>query len=305
MQDFMYAVMFGFQEILRARTMKFALTSGLIISFVWIVIGSFFFDGIVSFSSSILSLVPFSMIRSNGAWMLSTFLWLQAVLITFALIFAFVGNLIVQKIEREKYVSLSLLIGLVSALFWSIVWFYEGGYIYAQFLKLLTWLPFETIEKGLAYLIGFYVIYTAIIVTIIFVTSTYSTPFLQKIAKQYFPYDKMYDDYEYKAIQQTLKDTLIFVGASIVSFPLLFIPIVNFFILVGLWIWLMKDTLALDTASFVFGEEYKKRIKEYKIAIWGITFVGSLFNFIPVFNVFASYFTELALFYYFKEKRDL
>ncbi|SFV69685.1 Probable transmembrane protein [hydrothermal vent metagenome] len=304
MQDFMDSVIFGFKEILRAKTMKFAMSGGLIISFVWIVIGAFFWDGVVSLSSSILSLIPFSLIRSNGAWMLSAFLWLQAVLITFALIFAFLGNLIVQKVQREKYASLSLIIGLLSAAFWSIVWFYEGGYIYSQFLKLLTWLPFETIEKGLAYLIGFYLIYTAIIVTIIFVASAYSTEFLQNIKEEHFPYDIMYDDYEYKTIKQTIKDTGIFIAISIISFPLLFVPIVNFVILVGLWIWLMKDTLASDTAAFVFGAAQQEKLKEYKGAIWGITFIGSLFNFIPVFNVFGPYFTELSMFYYFKEKRD-
>jgi len=67
----------------------------------------------------------------------------------------------------------------------------------------------------------------------------------------------------------------------------------------------MKDTLTLDTAAFVFGKVERDELKKYKGVIWGIVFIGSLFNFIPVFNVFAPYFTELALFYYFKEKRDL
>ncbi|QOP45781.1 EI24 domain-containing protein [Sulfurimonas paralvinellae] len=304
MQDFFDAVIFGFKEILRAKTMKFAMLGGLIISVVWIVIGIILWNPIISFSSSILTYIPFSLIRSNGAWMLSTFLWLQVVLVTFALVFAFLGNLIMEKVQREKYASLTLYIGLTSAAFWGVVWFYEGGYIYAQFLKLLTWLPFETIEKGLAYLIGFYIIYTGIIVSIIFVTSAYSGSFLQRVKERHFPYDRMYDEYEYKTITQTIKDTLIFTVASIISFPLLFIPVINFFILVGLWIWLMKDTLACDTAAFVYGEVDKEKLKEYKGAIWGLTFIGSLFNFIPVFNVFGPYFTELAMFYYLKEKRD-
>ncbi len=304
MQDFMDAVIFGFKEILRAKTMKFAMTGGFIISVIWIVIGVMFWDNIISLSSSILSFVPFSLLRSNGAWMLSTFLWMQAVLITFALVFAFLGNLIMQKVQREKYASFSLLIGLLSAAFWAVIWFYEGGYIYAQFLKLLTWLPFETIEKGLAYLIGFYIVYTGVIVTLIFVTSAYSSSFLQRVTQRHFPYDKMHNEYEYKTIKQTVKDTAIFTVASIISFPLLFIPVVNFIILVGLWVWLMKDTLACDTAAFVFGEVDKEKLKEYKGAIWGLTFIGSLFNFIPVFNVFGSYFTELSMFYYLKEKRD-
>ena len=303
MQDFMDAVVFGFKEILRANTMKFAMMSGIVVSAVWLIIGIFFWDSLVSFSSSIISLLPFSMIRSNGAWMLSTFLWLQLVLITFALIFAFFGNMMVEKMEREKYASFSLLVGILSAFFWGIIWFFKSDYIYAQFLKLLTWLPFETIEKGLANLIGFYIIYTAIIVTLIFVTSLFSGKLLSSVKEQHFPYDQMYDDNEEQTIKQTFRDTAIFTVASVVSFPLLFVPIVNFIILVLLWVWLMKDTFSGDAAAFVFGKVDKEQLKEYRVGIWGISFIGSLFNFIPVFNVFGPYFTELALFYYLKEKR--
>jgi len=303
MQDFMDAVLFGFKGIFRARTMKFAMISGVVIFAVWLVLGFLFWDGITAFTSSVLELIPFSMLRSNGAWMLSAFVWLQLVLVTFALIFSFFGNIIVEKVDRDKYATFSISIGLLSAGFWSIVWFFEHDYIYAQFLKLLTWLPFETIEKGLAYLIGFYIIYNGIIVTIIFVTSMFSTSFLTEVREQEFPYDKMYDEYEYNTIIKTLKDTGIFIAISILAFPLLFIPVLNFFILVGLWSWVMKDTIAYDTAAFVFGEVEKEKLEEYKGAIWGLNMIGSLFNFIPVFNVFAPYFTELAMFYYLKEKR--
>jgi hypothetical protein len=304
MQDFMDAVLFGLKEILKTSTMKFAMLSGIVVSAVWLGIGIFFWDSIISFTSTILTYIPFSILRSNGAWMLSTFLWLQAVLITFALVFACFGNMIVEKLDREKYASFSMLVGILSAAFWSVVWFFEGGYIYAQFLKLLTWLPFETIEKGLAYLIGFYLIYTGIIVTLIFVASMFSTEFLSEIREKHFPYDRMYDEYEYRTITKTLRDTAIFTGVSIISFPLLFIPVINFILLVGLWIWLMKDTLASDTAAYVFGEVDEVKLKEYKAGLWGISLVGSLFNFIPVFNVFGPYFTEIAMFYYLKEKKD-
>jgi uncharacterized protein involved in cysteine biosynthesis len=114
----------------------------------------------------------------------------------------------------------------------------------------------------------------------------------------------MYEEHEFKNIKQTLKDTAIFLLASIVSFPLLFVPVLNFIILVGLWIWLMKNTLAYDVSAFVFGKIDKEKLKEYKKGLWAITFLGSLFNFIPILNVFAPYFTELTMFYYLKEKKD-
>ncbi len=303
MQDFMDAVLFGFKGIFRAKTMKYAMIGGVVISTLWIVLGLFFWSDIITFTSSILELIPFSMLRSNGAWMLSAFVWLQLVLVTFALIFAFFGNIIVERVDRDRYATFSITIGLLSAAFWGVVWFFSHSYIYAQFLKLLTWLPFETVEKGLSYLIGFYIIYNGIIVSMIFITSMFSTSFLSEVKEEEFPYDKMHDEYEYKTIIKTLKDTGVFLALSILSFPLLFVPVVNFFILVGLWTWMMKDTIAYDTAAFVFGAVEKEKLKEYKGAIWGLNMIGSLFNFIPVFNVFAPYFTELAMFYYFKEKR--
>ena len=303
MHDFMDAIVFGFKEILRARTMKFAMISGIMVSLFWISLGIVFWDNIIAFSSSILSMLPFSMLRSNGAWMLSTFLWIQLVLVTFALIFAFFGNVIVGKMNREKYSLFSIFIGISSAVFWAVVWFFKADYIYAQFLKLLTWLPFETIEKGVAFLIGFYLIYTAIIVTLIFVASLTSTSFLAQVREECFPYDRMYDDNEIKTIKQAFRDAGIFIVASIVSFPLLFVPVINFIILVALWVWLMKDTIASDASAFVFGDVDKKRLKDLRAGLWGISFVGSLFNFIPVFNVFGPYFTELAMFHYLKDKR--
>ena len=304
MQDFMDAVVFGFKGVFKARTMKFAMMSGLVISGIWIVIGMFFWDGIISSTSSILTFIPFSMLRSNGALMLSAFVWLQLVLVTFALLFAFLGNIIVGRISKDKYATLSIGIGLASAVFWGIVWFFEHDFIYSKFLKLLTWLPFETIETGISYLIGFYVIYAGIIVSMIFVTSMFSSKFLSEVKEIEFPYDSMHDEYEYNNMKKTIKDTGIFIGISIISFPLLFIPVINFIILVGLWTWMMKDTISYDTASFVFGTVEKEKLKEFKASIWGLNLIGSFFNFIPVFNVFGPYFTELAMFYYLKEKRD-
>lgn len=304
MQDFLDAIIFGFSEIFKKNIMKFAMLSGLAVSVIWTIIGLFFFDTIVGISSSILNLVPFSMLRSDGAWMLSTFIWLQLVLVTFALVFTFVGSFLDSKETRAPFAQTALFIGLGSALFWTVVWFFQGDVIYAAFFKLFTWLPFETVETSIAYLISFYVLYTGIIVSLIFVASAFSVTFLQEIKEKNFAYDKMYEEHEYKNMGQTFKDTGIFVLVSIVSFPLLFIPILNFIILVGLWVWLMKDTLVYDVSAFVFGEIDKEKLKEYKQGLWAITFLGSLFNFIPILNAFAPYFTQITMFYYLKEKKN-
>ncbi len=300
MKNILQSIFFGFREILHWHTMKYALVTGILASALWIGIGIVLWDSIVALSSQVLSWIPFSMVRSNGAWMLSTFIWLQLVLLTFALIFVFFGNFILRSVAKEKYTSFSLWVALGSALLWSIVWFYKGDYIYAQFLQLLTWLPFETIEKGIAYLIGFYIIYNGIIVTILFVTSLLSEPLIASIEKRHFEEDDVVRDHIFSSVGYTIKDSLIFLVASVVAFPLLFIPVLNIFVQILLWTWLVKDTVGYDALALTSEKVEKAHLKEHKAAVWFIAFVTILFNFIPILNFYGPYFGEISMFHYFK-----
>jgi len=296
----MNAIIFAFKEILNWNTMLYALVTGFLVSAVWIALGVYFWDGILSTTSRILELVPFSMVRSNGAWMLSTFLWLQAVLLTFALIFAFFGNIILRSVSKEKYTSFSLLVAGASALFWGIVWFFKGDYIYHQFMQLLTWLPFETVEKGIALLIGFYLIYNAIIVTQLLIASMVSEALLVSVEERHFKEDAVVRDHVFSSMRYTLKDSLIFIGLSIIALPLLFVPLLNIIVQVALWIWLTKDTISYDAAALSFEKVDKKLMKEHRSAIWFISWVTALFNFIPILHLFGPYFGEISMFHYMK-----
>jgi len=301
---FIDSVVFAFKEILNFKTMKFALVSGVLVSAFWMLIAYIFWGSIISFTALFLDLVPFSMIRSNGAWMLSSFLWFNLVLITSTLIFAFFGNLILNSVSKVKYSSFSIIIAILSALFWAVVWFFKGASIHTQFLHLMTWLPFETIEKSMANLIGVYFVYSLIIVSMVFIISAFSQPFLKSINKKYYPYDDIIEDNEIQSIQYTIKDTGIFILASIIVFPLFFIPIINFIVQMSLWVWLMKDTHVYDSAALLIKDEDRYKLKEHKKAFFALAIVSSLFNFIPVFNVFGPVFGELSVFYYLKNIDD-
>lgn len=300
MKNTMQAIFFGFREILQWHTMKYALISGIVVTGLWIGIGVVFWDYIVGLSNHFLGWIPFSMLRSNGAWMLSTFLWLQLILFTFSLIFAFFGNFILQSVSKEKYTSFSLWVAIGSALFWSFIWYFKGDYIYHQFLQLLTWLPFETIEKGIAFLVGFYLIYNAIVVTMVFVASLFSEPIIASIEKRHFHEDDVVRDNVFSSIRYTIKDSLLYVVISILCFPLLFIPVVNIFTQIALWVWLIKDTVSYDALSLASSKVEKERIKEHRVAVWFISFVTTLFNFIPILNLFGPFFGEITMFHYFK-----
>ncbi len=300
MKNTIHAIIFGFKEILNWNTMKYALISGIFISVLWVGIGIILWDHLIALSSRILELVPFSMVRSNGAWMLSTFLWLQAVLLTFALIFAFLGNLILRNVSKEKYTSFSILVAIGSAIFWALVWFLKGDYIYHQFLQLLTWLPFETVEKGIAFLIGFYLIYNAIVMTMLFVTSLLSEPLIASVEERHFQEDEVIRDHIFRSASYTVKDSIVFIIVSLIAFPLLFIPVLNIAVQIALWMWLIKDTMSYDAAALVYAKVEQEDIKEHRFALWVISFVTALFNFIPVLNIFGPYFGEISMFHYLK-----
>ena len=296
----MKAILFGFKEILTWNTMKYTLISGILVTILWVGLGFLLWDHLIALSSRILELVPFSMVRSNGAWMLSTFLWLQLVLLTFALIFAFFGNFILRHVSQEKYTSFSILVAIGSAVFWGIIWFFKGDYLYHQFLQLLTWLPFETVEKGIAFLIGFYLIYNAIVVTMVFVASLFSEPLIASVEERHFQEDEVARDHIFSSVGYTIKDSFIFIVLSLIAFPLLFIPLLNIVVQIALWMWLVKDTMSYNSAALAYKKVEKEEIKQHKFALWMISFITVLFNFIPVFNIFGPFFGEITMFHYLK-----
>ena len=304
MQNIIEAILFGFSEILNYKIMKRALAIGALVTIVWSFIGYMIWGELVAFAAYFIDWVPFSMLRSNGAWILSSFLWFSLVLVTFALILAFFGNMILERVSKEKYSSFSLLIVFASAAFWALIWFYKGSSIHTQFLKLLNWLPFETVQASLAYLLGLYFVYSAIIVTMLLVTSFFSQSLLEDVRDKNFPYEPFLEEDEVKASENRLLDILIYAVVSIIAFPLLFIPILNFALQLGLWIWLIKDSFVNDSAVLLIAKDKRAKLSEYKAGFITISAVTSLFNFLPVFNIFGPFFGEITMYYYLREIKE-
>jgi len=296
----MNAMLFGFKEILNWNTMKYALLIGISVTVLWAGIGYLIWDQLIALSSKILEFVPFAMARSNGAWMLSTFLWFQVVVMTVSLIFIFFGNVILRKVSKDSYTLTSLSITIGASVFWALVWFFKGDYIYQEFLKLLNWLPFETLEKGLAFFIAFYLLYNAVIMTTIFMTTLFSEPLIVSIEKRHFEDDEVKRDNVINIIGYTLKDSLLFGLAFIAALPILFIPVLNVLLQTVLWVYLIKDTVTYDAASMVYEKVDTEEIKKNRFSLWTISIATALFNFIPGLHMFGPLFGEVSMFHYLK-----
>jgi len=203
MQDFFEALAFAYAQISKRYVMRYIIGIGVVVTLFWSIVGFVFWDDIIAISSSLIDLVPFAFIRSNGAIFISTFLYMQLVLLSFAIVHAFVMNLYMNSTKERQNGFITLAIVTGSALFWAVVWFFNAKEIHLQLSKVLTWLPFETVEVAIAYLLGFYLLYNMIIISMTIAASLFSGDFLLRIKEEEFPYDTLYEN-EINVLKYTL-----------------------------------------------------------------------------------------------------
>ncbi len=300
MKHVLHALLFTFKEILTVKVIRLSLSIGFVVTLVWGFVGYLYWSKLIAFSSYILELIPFSMLESNGALVLSIFFWFILILVTFAIIFAFLGNFIAGKTSKNMANIYALLIIAASAVFWTIIWINKSTYIHTELVKLMSWLPFKTLDEGISFILGIYVVYMAIVMSMILIASLMNGYFIKSVLN-----DKIVKNREIKTIQYTLRDMVIFLVASILVVPLLFVPLLNVIIQIGLWSWLMKDTFVYDNLSLLSETVVsKEQLKQHRGAFWSISIFCALFNLIPIINFIGPFFGELAVYRYIEEQKQ-
>ena len=103
--------------------------------------------------------------------------------------------------------------------------------------------------------------------------------------------------------KSTFKNIMIFSVASLVSFPLLFIPVLNIVVQFSLWVWLYKDMFSRDVCELYCSEQEKEGAKSHQWAFWTISSVSSVMSFLPFINFFAPYFAEISMLHLVMKKK--
>ena len=294
------SIMFGFREILTWNTMKYALLSGLVVLTAWIGVGLIVWEPLVALSEWLIGFLPLNMMLSDSAWMLSTFIWLLVVFASFALVHIFLGNFILERVAKERYATFSVALLSILALFWIAIWVANGAVIHGKIEAFLKTLPYTTVEHGLAYLFAAYILYNGVVISMLFMVNLFNRPLIRHLLSKHYD-EEVVGHHAFKSFGYTLKDTLIFMVVSLLAFPLLFIPVVNLLVQTALWMWLTKDTLQYNTAFLVFEEPSKEIFKANRKEVWFISFMTVLFNYVPIFNIFAPFFGEISMFHYWKQ----
>jgi len=207
-------------------------------------------------------------------------------------------NIILKSLKdifSPSVIGFILKIGLGSiALMALILWIFWDSFS-SLVSSLVSMIPFighfEFVQSSGSFLGALIVGYGLTIALISILTSIYSPKLLIKLAKKSYPNIKP-NDYSKisKSLFYNIKATAIFILLLILFLPLLFVPILGQIIMLLLWAILLKEPTFYDVSSLFI--ENEKSYIGYK-SIWIVAIIASLFNFIPILNIFAPIFAQI------------
>ncbi len=185
-----------------------------------------------------------------------------------------------------------LKIGLGSIALW-VMLFYAFWEAFEEFIvSYLDWIPWEWMQEGVSYIAAPLVGYSLIIITISILTSLYSEALLIKIAKKNYPKQPIEEHVALGgSIGATIKSSIIFVLLFLALLPSIFIPIVGQVVMLYLWSILLKDPMIYDVGSLFIQD--KSLLKKRQKGATTIAMIASLFNYIPLLNIFAPIFAQI------------
>ena len=293
------AILRGIRDTLSWRVIRIALMSSIPLALLWIGVAWLLWQPVTGVTSLLIGWVPFSILKANGAFLIGGFVWFGAVLGTFALVVALFNVPIFKFVPQDRFEYFSILLLLFIAMGWSLFAFLNWDFVYLEVSKVLTWFPFQTLQVGVAQMLAMLFFYNLFIVSLVVVVLIYHKPFLHALQQRDYPGVELAQEYRArKFLPVAMRDIVIFFLLMILFFPLFFVPFVNMMLQVLFWAWLIKDSYFLAAASLYASDEETKALKQHTFVLWGIAFLTSLFNLLPVINILAPFFAMIVFFHW-------
>jgi len=201
-----------------------------------------------------------------------------------------------SDIFSATVLSFIVKIGLGSILLWIVIlwssWDIYSSLIYTYIQKIPYIGSLEWIQSSGTFMIAILVGYMLIIVTISIATSIFSEPILKKLAKKHYPnVDIVGSPNIAKSTYLSIKARVVFLILFLFSSPLIFVPIFGQVWMLWLWSILIKEPNSYDVGSLFISD--KEILKDGKKKSTLIAMVASLFNYIPIVNIFAPLFGQI------------
>jgi len=197
-----------------------------------------------------------------------------------------------KDILSTEVITFVLKIGLAAFLVSIIFIWYSWEGLTTFIVSYLSWIPWEWLQTSGADVMTFGLAYMIFIIMVTLLTSLYSEKLLISLANQHYPNIEVIGTANIgTSILLTLKASMIFLVLFILLLPFIFIPIVGQIVILYLWSVLLKEPTLYDVSALFI--EDKKVLKEKKKKTRVLAMLASLFNYIPIVNIFAPVFAQI------------
>jgi uncharacterized protein involved in cysteine biosynthesis len=185
-----------------------------------------------------------------------------------------------------------LKVGLGSIALWLTIFWLFWDQFETFVSSYLSWIPWEWLQSSISYIAAPLVGYTLIILTISTLTSLYSEKLLIKIAKKHYPQQMVQENIALTgSMVAMVKSSLIFILLFVVLFPFIFVPVLGQVVMLYLWSILLRDPMIYDVGTLFIHDP--KVLKKRQKGSTFIAMIASLFNYIPLLNIFAPIFAQI------------
>lgn len=201
-----------------------------------------------------------------------------------------------SDILSPMVLSFILKIGIGSILLWIVLLWVSWDSYEAIIASYIAKIPFvgswEWIQSSGSFVVALIVGYMLVIITISVATSLFSEPILTALAKKHYPNQPAIGRANIAtSIYISIKASIVFIIAFLVSFPLIFVPIIGQVWMLWLWSLLIKEPNTYDVGSLFVSDKSELKAKGVKSGM--IAMIASLFNYIPLLNIFAPLFGQI------------
>ncbi len=197
---------------------------------------------------------------------------------------------ILEDLFDGKIIKYTLLPLVISIIFWGIIFYLFGDNLLHLISSYAKVLPYGDILEKIINTAGWIVLIILYYLLSISTLGIFSSFFIDKIVlrineKHYrcTPKNPTFND-TLKGILISLKSFLIYLILFILTFWMLFIPIINVIYQLFMWSILNKKPLMFDSSYLFF--DVKEIEKKLGIKAWVVIFLTSLIYFIPIISWF-------------------
>ena len=213
----------------------------------------------------------------------------------------------IKDLFDRKILFTSLIPITVAAVFWGIVFFVFHSQINGFFVYITNHIPFisgaEWIKNIIEAIGGIFIYYQLLILTSTMIVGIIADKIVNRINEKYYHLNKQGFGSFIGSIGVTLKYNLIFIVLFIIFLPSMFIPGLNVFVNIILWVILIKNPIFYDSVSiYASKEEYQILKTKNKTTTLIIAILGAILFLIPVLGVFV-YIAQLLLFTHYNLRR--